>query len=481
MTRYDLSKTYKFQGLWWIGGTSAKFPGQLILSPDEIKLRVYGNSSDLAPLDDYDSEKNKLPIFGKSDNGTLFTLWSASSLGLSHSSQRIASVEREWHAVAIILANYCFIGKHIDSPNDKVDADCYINFPHLEAWFGQPFHETKSMANNQKGVLISLDIKDLGNLINVELPSMKVKLKSHHAVQFNGGEEFKQYNSDCTAYLIFQAGHDISPDNVMNFAYNVTNLWSLFTGVHIAPQEVFFRKINEQLRNWDEVRIYSPLKEYGAFDRIYHHRDILLKYEILKNSIGNIVDKWLSEGDQMSAVKSLFFNAYRSRRKRVYTVSQFLNYVTILEIIGRRDDKPEKHLSKNDAKALRDKLEKVINEFMPETDQRARIVKKLDYIHVPTLRESIEKIADGLMPQTKKQFSLLDTAMIQKLVHSRNYYTHYGDVNRGNVISLDDLPSAINQLTIITSLLLLKKLGINEELIMDGFKNRWDYKSALRN
>jgi len=476
MNRYDLSKTYKFQGLWWIAGASVQFPGQLILSPDEIKLRVYGISGDLCPFDNYNSE-NQPPIFGRSYDGTFFTLWSAFSLPTSY--KRADSSQPEFYAVARILANYCFIGKHIDCPNDKVDADCYINFPYLEAWFGQNFHKTKLMSDNQEGIHRSLDILDLGNLLNIKLPSRKLRLKSFHHVQFDGGEEFKQYKSDCTVYLIFQGEHGIVPSQAMDFAYQVTNLWSLFTGAHIAPQHVFFSKIKKESITLDEIGIYMPLKEYGELDDV-HHADILLSYESLKNNIENVVDKWLSKSAQMSAVGSLFFNAFRSYRKRVYTVAQFLNYVTILEIIGR-DDKPENFLSRSDATVLRDKLEEVINEFIPETDKQARIVKKLDNIHVATLRESIEKIADSLMPKTKNQFSLFDPAMIQKLVRTRNYYTHYGDVNRDNVISLDDLPSAIKQLTIITSLLLLKKLGINEELIMDGFKKRWDYKSALRN
>ncbi len=470
MKPYDLTKSYEFEGHWWIAGTSTKFPGKLTLSPEEVKLRIFGSSDESASLENYDIDKP--PIFGQSVNGILFTLASAFCSG--HSSSYSAG-QPENYTTANILSNYCFIGKHVAFPDNVVDADYYISFPHLEAWFGYNPYKTFQKAKNETKVIKKLHIHDAGHLLDVELPSLETKLQSFHVVSSGGGEFYKQFKSECTAYLILQSGHKISAIKAMDFAYSISRLWSLLTGVYIVPRHVCLRKIHEEEKQprLDEIEIYTPLGKDVYLDKV-HPAEILLNFETLKSNIGNVIDKWFADSDRMSALRALFFKAFRTHRKRYYEIPQFLNYMTVLESIGR-DYEPEKLLSNEEAKPLRKALVEVVKKFVKNKGIQDRIIQRLSYYHVPTLKEDLEMISDSLSSKTRNKFSLLDDKMLKKLVKTRNFYTHYGNVKLDQIIPDGDLPKTIDQLGVLVMLILLRELGIDEELIMKRFSKIWDY------
>jgi hypothetical protein len=71
MKNYDLSKTYEFEGNWWIAGTNNKFPGKLSLTPQSIELKVYGLRDDLVSWTGY-NDKDKPRIIGKSIDGVTY-------------------------------------------------------------------------------------------------------------------------------------------------------------------------------------------------------------------------------------------------------------------------------------------------------------------------------------------------------------------------------------------------------------------------
>lgn len=475
MESFDLYKNYEFEGFWWVEGESSKFPGKLKLSPDEIELQIYGDCNEsLAFVRRKEGEETK--IFGKSVDGKLFTIFDAIPAGHTRYGH---TKEDEHYATARVVANYCFIGQHISNPDQAVLSDLYINFPHLENWFKHSPYKRDWKSQEGSGVIEEMKTYDTGHLIDADIPALKTKLQSFHALSFSG-RFFVEYHSECTAFLIFMSGHEISARDASTFAYDITGLWSLLTGVHIAPRHLFFRKIDEDEtgRNANELFIYVPIRNHAHIENT-HPADLLLDFEDLKGDIGKIVDKWFVGKEKMRAARSLFFRSFRKHRIRQYDISQFLNYVTILEIMGR-DSNPEMIISKNDAKSLRDEISKIIEKKYHGTIQN-RLKSRLDHIHEPALREKIDAIAVSLSPKTRNFFRILDDDYIGRIVKTRNYFTHYGeDTPQSKLISEDELFEVVDQLGILTMLLMLKNLGVDEEKIMERFCKVREYLFSLR-
>jgi hypothetical protein len=473
MHHYDLSKTYEFEGHWWISGSQVKFPGKLSLSPDGIELKVYGPYRQLASWTGY-SDNEQGQIIGQSINGILITLNNAFSAGSGHHSSSNDSIESYAHCK--IVANQCFIGQHVLDSDAVVDGDFYINFPHLEKWFEFNPYDTD---HDIKNSTFSCVIKTSEQLINTEIPVLKTNLESFHSVTLSHGT-CEGFHSDCHAYLFLKAGHSISSSKAMQNAHEITDLWSLLCGAYIAPRHVYFSKITEvdgQIESY-QFDVYAPLDEHAFLDKI-DSRDMLAAYPIVKDDIGGIFNKWFVDAEKMRAVRALFFKSFRTNRQRHYSIEQFLNYMGALDIFSR-DFEANAILPADQKKNLSKLIADVITANINDKEISEKVSRNIHKVFSTTLEDNITLLAATLSPDTLSAFSILDKAEIGRLVKTRNFYTHYRNPSKNGILSEGELFKVIDQLMLLIILLLLRSLGIEEKVIMVRFQKIWSYHFALK-
>lgn len=467
MEDLNLLSNHEYDGYWWTAGCQEKYPGKLVLSPDNIKLSMFSSTLDFGYYSEYSSEKNGF-IYGETIEGIKLTLFSAFTV----KTKRYGNDEKITGYRINIISNRCVVGSHISSLSSTMEYDVYVGLDGLDDWFCYfPYH--RSHEKQGDGRIEKMEWESDRVLIDCYIPSLNARLSSFHPIDLHV-DYSKSIQLFCKSFLILKSEHGKSLLEIFDFLHDIARLWSLLCGIITYPTCITLRRFEPgtEIQYDPTICLYIPIGKDHTTNNS-HSRHFITNYDLTKNNIANIVDKWFDAADESKAIRGLFFKSFRNHQRRRYDLTQFLNYISAIEIFAREHD-VSSIISKSEAKQLRSDLEIVIREKIREDAQEA-LIAKLAFLHAPTLRDRLNGIAINFNELTREFFQILDASYIQKLVSTRNYYTHYDKKSnkKDKIISDDELPDVIDQLAMIIILLLLKDLGFDEGEILPNIRDSW--------
>jgi ApeA N-terminal domain 1 len=251
---------------------------------------------------------------------------------------------------------------------------------------------------------------------------------------------------------------------------DLRNLLTFFVGkpVHVKHFTVHGQDYEiDGEKNSHEAAVYfkqssDSLQEDTSF------WDMLLLYPHIKNRIATILEAWFSKGERLQTVYDLFFGTFYNTK--LYLRFQFLSLIHALESYDRIQNQSN-YLSEAAYEAVRASLVSAIPTNTPN-DLKMSLKNRIKYGNQYSLRKRLNNLMKSFEEATARLVADDSTAFVERIVETRNYFTHYTEELKVNaVIGGADLFYTTHRLRIFLTILLLKELGIEEYVIVQAIRS----------
>ena len=235
-----------------------------------------------------------------------------------------------------------------------------------------------------------------------------------------------------------------------------------------APSDNFRRNIGEGRTRTIPINIYYPSWPYSK-DKPETNRSKLFEFEAIQNDAERIINNWIKAYEQIAPSFNLYFLAKMGMQ--TYLEERFMALVQGLEAYHRRTSN-EKQMDEAEFKELIDNL---IDQCPQE--RKEWLKGKLQYGNEVSLRHRLKSLIEPfkeVIEDQKKQKEL-----INRIVNTRNYLTHYDQSLESEAAKGDDLRTLCLKMELLLQLHFLKLLDFSREqidsLLANSFSFRWKF------
>lgn len=461
MPREEFSQAEPFtiRGHWWRPGGSYKPSGHLEYREKRIELHLLGAFDDAVgatPLDRVPEPSEIAVIHGESTKGTLITL-----LGSFYKSWQPGGNFLDRGPVPItsstLLTHRVLIGTHLPSPSEQCFTACRIRLPNLETW----------LADNPFRVEFSPD--QSGLTVRYERPQPRV---------FDLGQSIGTVRIACSfrppaapsndSLIEHRAYVDIEPPEprALNWFVRtigqIERLFSLLFGQMVQTTRVRLTAPLLTEDGADAVLFYGPQRHVDQ--RPLHRADFVFRHPDVAEWFAGALISWLTESEPIRHALNLYFSTIREPAP--FIESRFLPLVQAIEVYARALA-PGRIVPKAEYKKIRRELVNAIPDGISE-ELREAIEGSLAYANEPRLKQRFDALLNGLESETVQLFCRNRTDFVRAVVDTRNFFTHYSQ--RYEVLQDRELHWATQKLRVMLDVLLLKRLGIPENVIQTSFR-----------
>ena len=256
-------------------------------------------------------------------------------------------------------------------------------------------------------------------------------------------DEFISVVEKVLTFLCFAIGDIICLDSIEGTSQNPPPLPPIqedfgYDRIGLLPINIFYSS-----------QLYSKDTTWIGFNTLF-------KYERIQNDAERIICNWIKAYKQIAPAFDLYFLAQMRTQPSLEVT--FLMLITGLEAFHRRTSN-EKHMDEVKFKAIR----KTLVNKCPKSE-RDWFAQKLNYANELSLRNRIEKMID---PFNRFIDDGRKSGLIDSIVHTRNYLTHY-DLNLESKAAKDqDLHILCLKIEALLQLHFLKLIGFNDQEIND--------------
>lgn len=455
---YALFDNFELKGIWWLPDKSeVQISGILCFdNENKITLELLGSFREITSLGQGDFFQPDI-ILGISDSGHICTLFRNIETNSQLNFPGIHKTRFE--------SNYLFIGKHFNKPEEIAFSALQVNFTNIENWLvARPF--SMEMPKDTKSDW-TLTFKWPAEF-NANLEDLGCAIESTH--DFNtGGDLIREAHWKSKAYL------KITPTEPKHFEwywgviYDLCNLLTLLIGetTYINYVKAFGDdvQISPDKKSKETIELYFTQKKYGLNKNI-HHFQMILPYSRISNNISDVLSLWFAKAQRLRSVYDLFFGTFYN--PGLYLQFQFLSLMQAIESF-HRVTKGGKYLSNEDWQPYRATLASGISKEL-DSGHRESLKSRIKYGNEYSLRKRIGELLEILAESTASLLTPTDKFFTGVVVDTRNYLTHYDDELKDVALKDADLYWANQRLKILITILLLKEIGIPEDLIVNSMK-----------
>jgi hypothetical protein len=449
LSQRTLLDDFKVSGHWWLPGKPEdKVAGVLSVSPQAgVRLELVGLFSHLE-LDSMEWLTSlKLPrldiVLGADSDGEAHTLHTVDLVNTSTNSFR----------VSFLLA-----GRHFPSVEEISFSSALVELSNLEAWSCYQFWRSPK-SDSLDSFRIELPntgatlfrTKAAGPVRELSLNAYTASRFTRRALEVRPHAHFKVdlcNSTDLKAFFSVLA--DLGQFTTM-LVGEPTYVKKLRFFGSAEPVDAFFSSDVEK-----GTEIDSPLMCFPLAD--------------VSNIVQTLAENWFGSTPLLSPVYDLLFGTLFNRASFVKT--KFINLSQALESFHRRElggmyISPEAYLD----------VQGALNAAIPANvtgSLRQKISDSIKYANEYSFRKRLKELLSGLRGSTLDVLKISDVAgTAEVIVKTRNYLTHFDEESRTGLA--DDIVGVhyMNErLTALLFILILKKLGMNEEFAARGVVRR---------
>lgn len=454
-----LSDDFEVRGSWGIPGTNHIVPGILYYSNEKVRLELFGK---LRPDGDpINSEWKPIDVIqGVTEGGERFTLFSAVLTNFKTHLGMGAFSQETYEGFQFL------VGQHIENLEKIRFESMNVELTYLPEWFGIP-----SLHTNANEYSINAKVTEL---FEIEIPSIDAVIKSSGAFKFSTDSYRK-------AEILSSSSLKLIPSDVKSFdwfeeqLFSIQQLMTILTGQSIYVESVNFVEQVELITS-DVVENYKAREQYrfffrqGPLRKLNNPREdqFLIPYKHIAQNFDLILNNWFEKKENLDVVFELFTGEFF---KITHLTTSFSNFMQAIEAFHRKNYEG-KLIDAKEFERIESELNSFIDQFVPRA-LKDKLKGSVKYGNEFTLKKRLVELSDTLSLESKTLIFGSDKKVnkfLQKLVSTRNYLTHYDESGKSNIIDIDDRFYAIQRLKVFIALLLLKELGIPENLILNNIK-----------
>ncbi len=191
----------------------------------------------------------------------------------------------------------------------------------------------------------------------------------------------------------------------------------------------------------------------------------LFHFDHLAAGFEGILRKWFSANDVMWDVIYLIMDAHRNRHS---IEARFLLLAQAIEVLSRATRSSE-YMPEEEYDEVASKLIQAIPSNVGK-DHRAALTSRIKFGNEHSLRKRIQLLVESLS-QSARDVVCKDPAIFARgISETRNHFTHFTDELRSRALDGAALYWAGEKLLVLARILLLKHLGIKEDIIVKRLK-----------
>ena len=264
-----------------------------------------------------------------------------------------------------------------------------------------------------------------------------------------------------TAHVALESIEPIDIDDMMSLAFKLRDLFRFAISKPVSIHS-FMAQTDEVTREANGVKHRVPIAVYGESP---HHSEtipsvdsgaMLFRYTDVRNIFGMIVSQWLDSYERYRPTFDLYFASVFGLP--AYREVRLLWLTQALEALHRG--------SSDETVMLEHEFSDVVQTLLSTcpSERRNWLEQELRYGNELSLRQRIKR----LMLPFRQYFgnNKERRAIIDKIVNTRNYLTHYDDTLRDDAAVGPEISHLCNRLDGLLQLNLLKIMGLSDESIL---------------
>ena len=447
--KYTLCDDFELRGIWWLPeNPDQQVSGVLTFnSEDKIRLELIGSFKQLPDFGKSEVEKKDI-ILGITSDGRLCTLADCYESNSTLNFPGISCQKFE--------SNYLLEGAHWNHLKEIEFEKFSIGFEYLEEWAGHyPIKTNIEKDENNKNTGFTVNC-DFPSKVEFYVNFLNAKLSTSY------GAQTKDATTKSTT-LQFNSFLDLQPDELKSFEWYrkqifvIQQLLTLLIGQVTYPNKIIATKSSEDR---EFVNVFWAQNNKQKTKKLIH-QDMIITLPEMQHEFCSVLEKWFSNSEELESTYNLFFGALFN--SSLYLNFHFLSLMQAIETFHRQVFSG-KYIEQEEYDDKSQKIKTNIPTEFP-SDLRDALKSRIKYGNEYSLRKRIK----GLFESVDKQTRLLVTedykSFIGKIVDTRNYFTHYDDELKSAALSNSELYYACQRLKIFIIILLLKNIGLNEDII----------------
>jgi hypothetical protein len=454
---------FEIHGHFWLPCTPhEKVAGVLHHSNGQIHLTLLGQ---LGPPQEIFKPQSFTPdvVLGQSYKGTLVTLLkcrqSFSERSLTHDTGQSQLV------VSILL-----VGVHRGDEADPEFHGITGSFSNLEEWVGHnPFTTNYRKSEATGGFTGHTTEYAPLDTISFTVPAIAAEVALSARFGNGGSSPFHGWQGRHIATLAIKPKRPERLSVLLGRLHDIGNLLSLLIGEEATPLRTALSGDVLPVEG-GSFREDHPLFITGRFslqDTKVHPHEMLLGYPRLRTLFPEIVESWFSKKDVLDPSASLLLGVLAT--PHMFLDFRFLALMQAVEAFCRRCC-AGKYMPDQAYAEVLVTLCKAIPEKVPRDLKNSLVEGKLKYGNEYSLRKRLRDLLKTLAPDTLALVTESDGEFAKWVVNIRNDLTHLSPDSAQSAYTSRDLLKAYFQLRVLLTIVLLKHLGIPEEMIRDAYR-----------
>lgn len=458
-----LFDSFELKGNWWLPGLSDEvISGVLRYHPENnIVLELFGtfHKADLST----DEHERYTIILGETFDGNKCTL--LHNFESNYSSSWPGSERSQMTSL------YLFIGKHYESIQDIKFSSIKIGFTNLSNWLWQ-------------SVVTGEIPKGRGSYhyrnpacFSTKLPNTKTNIKL--SFQFKSNRpSINEIQLSREDFIVITPIKKMNLDWCREMLHDFGSLLTILIGTAVFPRSVILNDDNigiDLSKPIPERIMLFFHQDRTMSENIAHPNLMIIPYKAISYDIGCIINKWFANANKLRSVHDLFFGTFFN--PRMYQQFLFLALTQALESYHRlrRDGK---YLNDQDWEPYRQSITNSLSTEL-DSDHKMSLKSRIRYGNEYSLRKRIQELIKSLRSSTIDAITPSRGYFTGQIVDTRNYFTHHDDNPQIITIKGAELHIANQRLTIFLTLILLKEIGIDEDLIIQRLRESGRYPEIL--
>jgi hypothetical protein len=450
-TRLTLDDSFEAVGKWWLPEKPETIlHGSVKFSSDCLTLILSGGFKN-RPMDGTiarDFERYPV-VHGLSDDGKQISLLNVIVTDTSGNLQETTQTE--------CSAIHLLVGGHAPAVGEFKLKSMSFGCSHLDAFLNRIGFSVDIQGTDIDFRGLTAAFTKPENIdFRIEAITAKLQIDSELSIRRRAG--------GTSLTLVANSFFDLTPDVPQSLDYFIRNVWrlcyllTLLTNESVSPEWIRVETENSSAEQW---LLYRSIKR-----RSNGQSDVsallLLQYGHCHAEFPGILDKWFSASDALVSAIHLFMNAQRNNGPSLEP--RFLTATQGVEAFSRATTSsfymPEDQYRTEVAPALVDAIPEVVC-----SHHRESLIKRIQFANEHSFRKRITSLLKSLSSLATDCVCASVQNFMDGLVDTRNYLTHYPDALRPKALTGVDLSWATEKLLMLLRILLLKHIGIKEDLI----------------
>lgn len=453
-TLYD---DFAYKGDWWLPGRKrSKVTGELVVrAGDSIRLDIYG---------DFKSPKSSPHLLGVNLNPPV--IHGDTDAGLVTLLDNLFSTGHHTHrgnSRTSYRSHLCIFGAWFDGRDDVRFTFLKFRFTHLEWWGATHPFTSQYIRDGEKvtgftmtysyppGMRVQVPVRMVTVELDAELNQQESLATSAHFTHYinvrvtpdreAGLDEAFRLLSDLQKFFILLVGEQV--------------FLKSFSGA-VSAKELLGPKTRATRKVAAPCAVYFSQREQRPADKSRSH-NMIFPANVLGDRTAAVLLRWFESLENLRPVYEVFFSTFRAGT--MFLQSRFLHLSQAIESFHRRtvggvyEPDPSKYEAIKDA---------IVRAIPPGIDSglRQRLKNQVRYGNEPSLRKRLTDILRGLSSAEAAVICEDTREFVHAVVGTRNYLTHLDESSGDIVLDGHQLFSAVQKLELLTTMLLLKHLGL---------------------